>query len=416
MNKFITSNVNQLRRLKAKNIEGATKANVKRIDEIIKLNGERKISNIATAENLIKGLTSSNKRVYDKPFQKYKDSIKELKEKQPLSQRMAEAKKRKKKNTYLVSFYLYKRGSPEERKQKPAFRANGFSYCLVDFDLHSATIKASEFPNREAINRRILKHLSREDDANEIINPEYTTIIELLKSDEEFEQWLQVFESYGYPNPVDAIKIADVELMSEDGEKYNIVTENLRDAVNVSIYHRYVHTPIAQNADTLKEAISKGHYIDNECWINLLTDYYADTIMNERTRKRLTREKVIEIIGRDDFSQKGASIEEMQKVFEEYNLQVRVYNFFSHLVYKYDPPKRNHNIKTLYAMVENNHIYALNYDIKSIQQNQSSTSLVVRATTDYYLNEKEAPPKYRMIKDIDDILNSSLIRMNWKCI
>ena len=47
--------------------------------------------------------------------------------------------------------------------------------------------------------------------------------------------------------------------------------------------------------------------------------------MNERTRKRLTRDKVIEILGRDDFSQKGASIQEMQKVFEE---QVRAYNFF----------------------------------------------------------------------------------------
>ena len=71
MNKFIASNLNQLRRLKGKNIEGATKANVKRKDEIIKLNGERKISNIATAENLIKGLTSPNKRVYDKASQKY---------------------------------------------------------------------------------------------------------------------------------------------------------------------------------------------------------------------------------------------------------------------------------------------------------------------------------------------------------
>ena len=30
MNKFIASNVNQLRRLKAKNIEGVTKANVKK--------------------------------------------------------------------------------------------------------------------------------------------------------------------------------------------------------------------------------------------------------------------------------------------------------------------------------------------------------------------------------------------------
>ena len=157
MNKFIASNVNQLRRLKAINIEGATKANVKRMDEIRKLYGERKISNIATAENLIKGLTSSNKKVYDQEFQKYKDSIKELKEKQPLNQRMAETKKRKTKNTYLVSFYLYKRGAPEERKQKPAFRANGFAYYLVDFHLHSATVTASEFPTREAIIKRVLQ-------------------------------------------------------------------------------------------------------------------------------------------------------------------------------------------------------------------------------------------------------------------
>ena len=106
---------------------------------------------------------------------------------------MAETKRRKKKNTYLVSFYLYKRGTPEERKQKPAFRANGFAYYLVNFDIHSATIKASEFPNREAINKRIFRYLSSEDDANETINPDYTEIIELLKCDEEFEQWLQVF-------------------------------------------------------------------------------------------------------------------------------------------------------------------------------------------------------------------------------
>ena len=324
MNKFISSNGNQLRRLQTKNIEGTTKANVKRIGEIIKLYGERKISNIATAENLIKGLTSPNKKVNDKTFQKYKDSIKELKKKQPLNQRMAETKKRKKKNTYLINFYFYKRGTPEEKKQKPAFRANGFAYYLVDFDLHSATIKASEFPNRDAINKGLFRYLSREDDANETINPEYTEIIHLLQQDEEFERRLQVFESYDYPNPVDVIKITDVELVSEDGEKYNIITEHLRDAVNISIHHRYVHTPITQNADTLKEAISKGNYIDNECWINLLTDYYANTIMNERTRKRL-----FEIIGRDDFSQRGTSIQEVQKVFEEYNLQVRVYNFFT---------------------------------------------------------------------------------------
>ena len=140
--------------------------------------------------------------------------------------------------------------------------------------------------------------------------------------------------------------------------------------------------------------------IDNECWINLLADYYADTIMNERTRKRLTRDKVIEIIGRDDFSQRGASIQDMHKVFEENNLQVRVYIFHIWLINMTRLKETTIRIKTLYAM-----IYAINHDLKSVQQNQASTSLVVRATTDYYLNEKETSPKYRMIKDRDDILN-----------
>ena len=183
------------------------------------------------------------------------------------------------------------------------------------------------------------------------------------------------------------------------------MTENLTRTVNVSIYHRYIHTPITTNAETVKEAINKGHYIENECWINLLTDFYADTVMNERTRNRLTRDKVIEIIGRTDFSQKGASIQEMEAVFKTYGIQVRIYNFFTQLIYKYDPPKRNHHIKTLYAMVKNNHIYALNYDLKSIQQKQDCLMPSVRASTDYYLNEKEEPPKYKMIRCLNDILN-----------
>ena len=113
MNKFIERNLNQLKRLKTKK-KGTTKATVERIDEIIKLCGERKISNKTTAENLIKGLTSDNEKVYGKALQKYKDSVKELKERQPLNQRMAEAKKRKEKNTYLVIFFaLYSQEAKE---------------------------------------------------------------------------------------------------------------------------------------------------------------------------------------------------------------------------------------------------------------------------------------------------------------
>ena len=404
MNKFIQRNINQLKSLKTKNTEGATKATAKRIDEIIKLYTERKISNKTTAENMIKGLTSDNKRERDKAFQKYKDNIKELKERQPLNQRIAETRKRKRKNTYLVNFLLYTMRKPKNERIKPAFTVNGRAFFVESFDVRSATIEAIQFP-KEVIGRRILRYLTDDDDFNGLQNPEFVDLIKMLEEDEEFKDLVQFLRDFHYDNLFDAIKITKVELVDDTGEKFNIMTENLTRTVNVSIYHRYIHTPITTNAETVKEAINKGHYIENECWINLLTDFYADTIMNERTRNRLTRDKVIEIIGRTDFSQKGASIQEMEAVFKTYGIQARIYKFFTQLIYKYDPPKRNHHIKTLYAMVKNNHIYALNYDLKSIQQKQDCLMPSVRASTDYYLNEKEEPPKYKMIRCWNDILN-----------
>ena len=82
------------------------------------------------------------------------------------------------------------------------------------------------------------------------------------------------------------------------------------------------------NEDTIHKAISKGNYIENECWINALTDFYSDAIMNERTRNRLTRERVVEIIGRDNFSETGATIQEMGAVFKQLKIPCRIYDCY----------------------------------------------------------------------------------------
>lgn len=95
----------------------------------------------------------------------------------------------------------------------------------------------------------------------------------------------------------------------------------------------------------------------------------------------------------------------MEKVFIEYGIQVRIFNCVNVLIYKYDPPKRNHHIKTFYGLAKNNHIYVLNHDLKSIQQKQTCNIPTVKASTDYYINTKEEPPKYKMISDINDTLN-----------
>ena len=55
-------------------------------------------------------------------------------------------------------------------------------------------------------------------------------------------------------------------------------------------------------------------------------------------------------------------------------------------------------------MVKNKHIYSLNYDLNSLQHKPIRDRHVVPATTDYYINEKEQPPTYKMITDINDIL------------
>jgi hypothetical protein len=42
--------------------------------------------------------------------------------------------------------------------------------------------------------------------------------------------------------------------------------------------------------------------------------------MSEKSRKKLTRERIIEIIGKNNFNEKGVSITDMEKIFKEYNI------------------------------------------------------------------------------------------------
>eukprot|EP00438_Fugacium_kawagutii_P006184 Skav207472 [mRNA] locus=scaffold3545:496284:499559:- [translate_table: standard] len=210
---------------------------------------------------------------------------------------------------------------------------------------------------------------------------------------------------------IGCIKIKSVEVVNDKGEKYNIMNENLTNAdENVSIYHTYIHTSLNPDADTIKRAINKGHYIKNQCWVNCFMDFYGDTLMSDKKKpeNRLTIERISQIIGRDNFTEKGASINEMAQVFKEFGIQARIFTFFNKPILKYDPPKRNHNIKTFYAMVKNFHIYTLNHDLKSIQQKQDLDKPIVKASTDFYINNKEKPTYYKMIENVNDIIKLEL--------
>ena len=107
MNKFVESNVRKLNKLKQERINNAnksTQATKNRLNQIVTLYKDRKIANVATAENFIKNLTSTNKRTAEKARDKYNEQIKDLKKSKPLNERIAEKKSM---NSYLVNFQLY---------------------------------------------------------------------------------------------------------------------------------------------------------------------------------------------------------------------------------------------------------------------------------------------------------------------
>ena len=188
MNKFIQSNLVKFNQLKDKVSEGANKTTQKRINEIIKLYQERKIGNIATAENLIRGLTSKNKRTYQKAFKQYKDTMPNIKKSKPLNERLAETKSQ---NTYLINFQLYTTRKPRNEKVKPAFKRFETAFYIEKFDIRQATVKAKTF-DKGLIQQVIFRFETKEDfisKRKENANQEFEEVIELLGKDKILKRW-----------------------------------------------------------------------------------------------------------------------------------------------------------------------------------------------------------------------------------
>ena len=107
----------------------------------------------------------------------------------------------------------------------------------------------------------------------------------------------------------------------------------------------------------------------------------------------------------EEFKMYGTSVEDMEPVFEEFKLTVRLYNCMGQKIYTYDPGKKNKNITVLFGLIKGNHIYTLNDNIKSITQKELEEDMKICASTDFHLNSKEKPVKYDFFNGIDDIMS-----------
>ena len=160
------------------------------------------------------------------------------------------------------------------------------------------------------------------------------------------------------------------------------------------------------NVSTFKEAIENKNYTKNECWINTIYDFYKDTLLSDKRRKHISRETILNDIGMtEETIKQGISVNKIVLFFKKYNLQLRVFDIFYKLIFKYDPEHHNHNNKPMYCMKKGNHVYTLNHDIKRLQQKYGNDDLVVvKASSNYQINENKKLHEYKMIESVEDLI------------
>ena len=238
--------------------------------------------------------------------------------------------------------------------------------------------------------------------------PLFRKVMMFLKTDLQLRDMMPDMIDY-----IDAIQILKVIEVDDDGKDYDIEDEGLKDTTNISIYNFYHQTLIDTEKETLKEAIQNNNYRDNECWINHLLETYEGTELTREKRgslaKTLSRKKILELLNttEEDIHEYGISINAMKKVFQFFNLPVKLYNYQCQLIFQYFPSNygKGHSKRIFTALIKNNHIYPINANQDRLSQvDGKEKSLDIKVSKNFYITDKTAPPKYKMFSHIDELL------------
>ena len=436
--KSIQKNINILNSIRDRNRNRVPTSTLQKINNIISLYEDRKITQLTTAENLIKGIATNNEKQKAKGMKQYEKAVEKYESATPAGERMAKTAEKAREGkvikkvrvrltgktkasvasrlsravanrgfgnqkSYPIRYMLFTTnegavdGIPT-KKVKPAFKVDGMPYfpLFAGKDFKQANIKATPFIET-LVNRKITQQRDK---------PLFKKVMMFLKRDVDVKNALIELLNY-----TDAIIMYDVD-EAETTENYDVEDEGLRDTTNISIYNFYHQTLIDTEKETVKEAIQNNNHKENECWINHLLETYEGTELTREKRgslaKTLSRKKILELLNttEEDIHEYGISINNMKKVFQFFNLPVKLYNYQCQLIFQYIPDGYKHNKKRIFtALLKNNHIYPINGNQDRLFQLEGGKrSLDIKASKNFYITDKTEPPKYKMFSHIDELL------------
>ena len=154
----------------------------------------------------------------------------------------------------------------------------------------------------------------------------------------------------------------------------------------------------------------------NECWLDALTYYYGDTVLASNRREVLTRERLLELLGKtEETIGNGCSISDVMPFFHKFRIPIRIYSSPFKCISKYEPENRNPHFKVFFGLVKDMHIYTMNFNLKELEQHGNIKPLELQASSNYFTSENKQsdinPPTYTMIDTLDDLL-----KILWKAV
>lgn len=299
------------------------------------------------------------------------------------------------KKYFLIDVLLYRKPDDSDKKRTKQKIVRKYGESFIQYAKVQLSVKApKQFP-LDLVNRFI---------ARDHQNIEFKRGLDIFLTNDDFKS--QGAEQLIYLNAFLILKVTTTDDYTY--KEYDPIEEDLQDTAKISMYHKYINTKFDLEFDTFEEAIKNNNYVEKECCINTLYDYYKDSLLNPDKKQQsylITRDMILKTLGKTEENIKdGIKLPELKMFFEKYNLQLRVINEFGKVIYKYDPEKRNRHHKAMYCMVKGNHIYTLNCDIKSLEQNQDKEAVVVRASSECITYEDATPNQCKMISNINDII------------
>ena len=429
--KNIRKNINFLRALRDRHTGRVPTSIQQKINNVVDLYEDRKITQLTTAENLINGIATNNQKQRTKGLKQYEKAIEKYQEQQPITERMkATAEKAREgkvvkrvrntirrtsqasvasrltravsnnrgfgeRKSYAITYMLFT-NQESEKSIRPAFRVNGIPYFPIFAGRPPilANIKVTPF-----IETLVKRRITKPDE-----HPLFKKVMMFLKRE------LDSVVDPDLLNYVDAIVIYTAEQV-ESTENFDVEEEDLRETKNVSIYNYYHDTWIDPEGETVREAIENKTYNENECWINALLETYKDTELTRQKRgslaKTLSRKKILELLDRTEENiHKGASIKAMKSVFEYFSIPVKLYDTWLNTIFRYIPRNytKGHSKKIFMAFIKNNHVYPIYDNRERLSQLKGEKSLEFSASKNFYISDTTEPPKYKMFSHIDELL------------